>query len=186
VANLNEAIKTLFSVEFSSKPELFLHENDGENGYTLGGIYQKSNPNRIDWNKIDKLMALFDNDIKRVSRMLYYDVKTMNDVIEIYRLNYWDMLKLDNVVSQRIAEEIFLFGVVSGVKNGAKVAQRIVNVKDDGIIGHNTLDALNRYNLNLFDTEFDLSEIKYFEELAMKKPRLKVFLNGWRNRAMYV
>jgi len=40
--------------------------------------------------------------------------------------------------------------------------------------------------LKYIDKEFDMAEIKYFEELAMKKPRLKVFLDGWKNRALYV
>ena len=186
MADLKEAITKLFEVEFNNKPELFLHENEGENGYTLGGVYQRANPSEIDWQRVDKLMALFDNDIKRVSRMLFYDVPTMEAVLTVYHLNYWKVLQLSRVHSQKIANEIFLFGVVAGVRNGAEVAQRIVGVIDDGVIGSQSIQALNDFDAEKFDDLFDEAEIQYFEGIAEKNPRLAVFVDGWKNRAVYV
>ena len=184
MANIKDGLTEVFKVEFSNNPDLFLHKNHGEYGYTLGGIYQKANPTQIDWDLVS--WAVEKVGIKRASRMLYFDIASMESVVEVYKNSYWDGLKLDNVVSQKIANEIFLMGVVSGVKNSSKIAQRLIGVTDDGIIGNMTINALNAFNENEFDKKFDEKEIEYFESLARNNPKYERFLNGWKNRAMAV
>jgi hypothetical protein len=186
MANLYLALRELWQVEFSNDPDKFLHKNSGEHGLTLGGVYQVANPSQINWTFINGLLLLCGNDMKRASRMLYFDTETMEKVKGVFHNSYWSKLQLDKVESQKIANEIFLFAVVSGVKNGAKVAQKLIGVESDGVIGNVTLNALNAYDENKFDIEFDKLEIAFFENLVDNKPALSKFLRGWKNRAVLV
>ena len=186
MADINITLKHLFDVEFSSKQTKFLHKNPTENYYTLGGISQKANPLTLNWSFVYKIVALCEGNIFRASKMLYNDDIIMNQVKAIYYNNYWLKMKLDKVKSQKIADEIMLMGVVGGNKNAIKIAQRTVGVEDDGIIGDITLKALNEYDEDLFDIEYDKNEIEHFEALVDNREEFAVYLNGWRNRAAAV
>ena len=187
MANLETTLKIVFDKEFNNNPDLFLHHNQGETGLTLGGIYQNAHPHDINWEFIKSLIVLCGTDMKRASRMLYFDTHTMNDVRDIFKRYYWDVLKLDKIVSQKIASELMLLGVLAGNTTAIKVAQRVVNVTVDGIIGNQTLTALNQFNENRFDVEFDDEEIKQFEAIVASNPdKYARYLDGWKNRAVSV
>jgi hypothetical protein len=186
MAKLHLALEKLWKVEFGNNPDKFLHKNQGESGWTLGGVYQKANPTQIDWNFISKLVELCNYNAKEASRMLYFNPRIMEKVQGVFHNKYWSGLKLDRVDSQKIAEEIFLFAVLSGSKTSAKVAQRLIGVKADGLIGSISLDAINNYNEDLFDIKFDEVEIGYLSTLAEDKPQFSKFLNGWVNRSYAV
>lgn len=184
MANITTSLKKIFQVEFANVPEKFLHKNSGEDGFTLGGIYQKANPIGIDWGLVEWLESKVG--MIRASRMLFNDKETMKSVENIFYDRYWYPMRLDEVESQKIADEIFMMGVVSGNKQAVKLAQRLINVDDDGIIGRNTIRALNAFNEDTFDKVYDSLEVEYFENLAENKPRFAKFLNGWKNRSVAV
>lgn len=186
MANLDKSLKLLFQVEFSNLPNKFLHKNKGENGYTLGGIYQKANPSSIDWNFIEDIVAKNNGDIKRSSVELFLNPRITKEVKDVFRDKYWNAMRLDNVVSQKIADEMFLFGVVAHPKNAIKLAQRLVGVSVDGLIGIKTLSALNSFDASIFDLSFDNLEKGYFEGLVINSPRLVINVKGWKNRADFV
>jgi len=80
------------------------------------------------------------------------DVKniTIEDALAIYRRDYWDLLGLDQLRSQAVAEEIFDTAVNSGPGTAVEVAQRSLNylghrLSIDGLLGPITLEALNEY-----------------------------------------
>lgn len=186
MASLDKSLKLLFQVEFSNMPNKFLHKNKGEDGYTLGGIYQKYNKDNIDWNFIEDLLAKNDGDLKKSSVELFLNPRIMKEVKDAYRDKYWNYMKLDDVKSQKIADEMFLFGVLAHPKNAIKLAQSLVNITVDGLIGNKTLNALNSFDENSFDLKFDDLEEKYFEKIILRSPRLAVNLKGWKNRANFV
>ena len=69
---------------------------------------------------------------------------TFEDVAPIYRKNYWDRVKGDNLpVGLDLC--IFDFGVNAGVGRAAKFIQSIIGTTVDGGIGPNTLGALEAY-----------------------------------------
>jgi hypothetical protein len=186
MARLDKSLKLLFQVEFSNMPNKFLHKNAGEDGYTLGGVYQKANPLSIDWNFIQDVVDKNNGDIKRASVELFLNERIMLNVKEVYRDKYWNYMKLDDVKSQKIADEMLLFGVVAHPKNAIKLAQSLVNVTVDGLIGNQTLNALNSFDESKFDIDFDILEKDYFEELVVHNPILAINLKGWKNRADFV
>jgi len=186
MADIDISLKNVFHLEFSNDPKLFLHYNSGEDGWTLGGIYQKANPVQVNWDFISSLVVLCGTDIKRASVMLFNDKETIERVNKIYYFKYWKPLKLDEVKSQKIADEIFAMAIVGGLKTATKLAQSVVGATIDGIIGSKSLSKINSFNEQDFDIMYDKKEIQHFKELAENKPKFEKYLDGWKNRALFV
>ena len=66
---------------------------------------------------------------------------THDDVYPIYKENYWDRLRADDLPSG-VDFCTFDWGVNSGTSRAAKALQRIIGVEQDGGIGPMTLQAL--------------------------------------------
>jgi hypothetical protein len=103
-----------------------------------------------------------------------------------YKEAYWDRMRLDEISSQIKANEMFIFAVNVGVKPAVRVAQQLVGVVNDGIVGDQTVAAINKFDEERFDKQFDRAELEYYNRLMQKNPRLKIYANGWRNRALAV
>lgn len=182
MADVKLAVKKVYELEFNN-PKNALHVNEGEQGYTYMGIYQKAHPTWPGWRKVDAALTKNSGDITKASVELYSDVSVQALVGLFYTNKFWLPIKLDKVKSQKVAEEIFVFAVNAGFKAAIKAAQRCVGAKDDGVIGPCTINALNEVDEYQFSVEYDQEEIYYYEELVMKNPKFKKFMNGWRNRA---
>lgn len=185
MADFKKAMAELSKLEFSS-PRNFLHKNPGEIGYTVGGIYQAAHPRWGGWSFVIGALEQSGGDVKEASSELYHDPAFRNIVSSFYKALFWDSMRLDEVVPQNTAEELFVFGINAGQKTAVKRAQEIIGAVADGIIGPNTIKALNEHSEDDFDMQFDEAEIKYYEALIRHRPALAVFRNGWRNRAKAV
>ena len=192
MADFNKAFETLMRLEWSNCEDA-LHKNPGEDGYTFMGIYQKAHPDSILWEILDNYKFIEDiegepreEQLKRLSTLMCNNWNAMQEVKNIYRQKYWNRAKLYDVQSQKIAEEIFVFGVNAGIERAIKLAQKIVGVKPDGIVGPKTLAALNGYNGKLFDILFDAGEAEYYESLVRAKEKFARYEDGWLNRAKAV
>jgi len=115
---------------------------------------------------------------------------------EIYKKGYWEPLHLSEVTSQNIANEIFDTAVICGVGTAAKFVQRTLNVlnrnetdwkdiKVDGIIGNETIFALNtaikKRESNILITFGILQGYRYIE-IAEQRKKDEFNINGWINR----
>jgi lysozyme family protein len=108
---------------------------------------------------------------------------TKDDVINrVLKPNYWNKWRADEIKNNSIACLVvdWLWG--SGVY-GIKFPQRILKVKDDGIVGPLTLAAINNYpdQEELFNLLWARRK-KHFEDIAEADPSQKRFLKGWLNR----
>lgn len=99
----------------------------------------------------------------------------------IFKEGFWDRWKADEINNQAIANLLVDWCWVSGIY-GIKYPQRILGVKDDGIVGDKTIAAINNYpnKKELFDKLWNRRK-KYFEDIAKTHNRAK-FLNGWLRR----
>ena len=185
MANIKEAMKILAFVEHNNDNTKVLHKNKGELGLTFWGIYQSAHPTLSIWNTINKTLKIEPN-IKNAGLLLMKDNELLNQVNAFYKREFWDRMKLDEVHSQHIANEIFIFGVNVNWKIAIKETQKLIGVEADGLIGSKTLSVLNSFNENKFDRDFDEVEIKYYESIVKNKPHLAVNLKGWFSRARYV
>ena len=184
MANFNEAFQILMRLEFS-KPEDALDRNPTEKGWTFMGIYQPAHPHWKGWDEILGAVA-YGGNIEKISRVLYASENLRAEVRRFYKEAYWNRMRLSEVESQLKANEIFIFGVNVDVRPAVRVTQQLVGVVNDGIVGEQTLAAINRYDEAKFDKQFDRAELQYYNNLIEKNPKFRIYANGWRNRAQAV
>ena len=186
MADIKEALTILWKLEHNNNPEEVLHVNKGENGYTFFGIYQSAHPNLELWNIVRQKLSQYNGDAKLAGSILF-DNPRVNELVEhFYQREFWGKMRLDEIGSQHIANEMFIFGVNTHPVTVIKVAQRIVGVKQDGVIGKVTIGALNGFDESVFSEAFDVIEKEHYQKIVFAKPEKSIYLKGWRNRAEYV
>lgn len=181
MADFTKAYRKMKSAEYSGKEYKFLHFLNDEKGYTCGGIYQGANPTALDWNLIDRVVKEVKN-IKRVSVWLHYDRDMNMRIFNYFKKHYWDISRLDEIQHQKVAEEIFMASVLFNPVRAVKMAQKIAQVKEDGILGKYSLKGINNVALRHFDEVYDILESKLAETVAYKYNK-EHYLDGWKNRA---
>jgi len=187
MANFKDAFKKFKGIEFN-RADNVLHKNAGENGLTFYGIYQSAHPQWSGWSKIVSYLMTHGYDRKRASIVASQDNILIHEVQSFYYLNYWLPLRLDEIKSQKIAEELLFFYInIGNKKKVVRYAQSIAGVVVDGIIGKNTIKALNNLDEDIFDREYDRKEISHYKRLVRYNPkRFGIFLKGWINRARII
>ena len=171
-------------LEFSS-PKDALEINPTENGYTYMGIYQGAHPEWLGWKIVREYVNKYSTR-KEASIALYNNEELRKYVFELYKTEYWNPLRLDEIIEQRKADEMFVFGVNAGITKAVKLAQKLVGVKVDGRIGKVTIGAINAFDVDKFDVGYDVEENKYYDKILEANPAKKIFAAGWRNRAKAV
>lgn len=107
---------------------------------------------------------------------------TVEDVAPIYKKNYWDRVKGDNLPAG-LDLCIFDFAVNAGPGRAAKMIQRMIGVTVDGGIGPMTLQALGIYEeevggINEVIIEYQKQRQSYYESLK----NFDTFGKGWTRR----
>ena len=107
----------------------------------------------------------------------------MNDADweKVYKGTFWDKIKGDDIKSQRIADALANWAWGSGVGTPAKTIQKIVGVKADGVIGKQTVDAINSGNEEDIYNKFKKANIDFFDRLS-SQPTYSMYRKGWFNR----
>lgn len=104
---------------------------------------------------------------------------TPEEIHDIYRFQYWDALRCDELPAG-VDYAVFDFAVNSGVSRAARYLQRVLGVKQDGIVGVNTIRAAKEA-----DPAFVVQKLC---ELRMQFLRglktWKTFGKGWKRRVM--
>jgi hypothetical protein len=180
-----KAFKILKDLEYSNKPELFLHKNRNEEYLTIGGVTEKWYP-QLDWNFIREICQDCKGDFARASVMLHADNDTRISVFDLFKKRHWEKLRLDEIRDQNTCEELFISAVHIEKRNTVTLAQRIIGAKVDGWIGDETVRLLNAYDPDKFDVEFDQAELVYYQKTIGRNPDLKYAMKGFENRAYKV
>ena len=106
---------------------------------------------------------------------------TEEDVAPIYRKNYWDRIKADDMPSG-LDLCVFDFGVNAGTGRAAKYLQRMIGTTPDGGIGPMTLKALDEYienkDVGTAIAEYQHRRQTYYEGLK----HFGTFGRGWTRR----
>ena len=106
---------------------------------------------------------------------------TVEDATNIMKKNYWDRWKADQIKNQAVANTLVDWVWGSGAW-GIKIPQRILGVKDDGIVGDKTIEALNKQNQNKFLEKLYLARFNFLDGIVASNPSQKRFIKGWKNR----
>ena len=106
---------------------------------------------------------------------------TKEDVEPIYKKNYWDRVKGDDL-PEGLDLSIFDFAVNAGPGRAAKFIQRLVNTTVDGGIGPNTLKCINyhveHYGISTTIDQYQSERQNYYESLS----NFETFGRGWTRR----
>lgn len=102
---------------------------------------------------------------------------TPEDVKPLYKHNYWDRVKGDNLPSG-LDWALFDWAVNSGSGRAARSIQRIVGVEADGGIGPMTLTAIGDFDVNHLLDKLHYSRQSFYESLD----DFQYFGNGWTRR----
>ena len=106
---------------------------------------------------------------------------TVEDVSPIYKKNYWDRVKGDELPAG-LDLCVFDFGVNAGTGRAAKYLQNLVGATADGAIGPGTLRSVNAYvqveGLAQTIDEYQRARQGYYEQLST----FETFGRGWTRR----
>ena len=106
---------------------------------------------------------------------------TFDDVAPIYKKNYWDKMKGDDLPSG-LDLCVFDFGVNAGPGRAAKYLQTLIGTVADGGIGPNPLAKLKEYTdktgVKETITNYQNERQGYYEKLST----FKTFGRGWTRR----
>ena len=102
---------------------------------------------------------------------------TVDDVTPIYKQNYWDRVKADDLPSG-VDFAVFDLAVNGGVGRGAKMLQAVVGVKQDGGIGPQTLAAVA--NMDAVDIIYNYTARR--EDFYRSLSTFDTFGRGWLRR----
>ena len=112
------------------------------------------------------------------------DLKNMSDDewFMIFKTMFADPWKVDSIENQSIANVCIDFGWASGVQTAIKKVQKTLGCVPDGIVGKNTLAALNAPDKKATFDKLIRMRLQYCDAIVAKRPSSKVFLKGWKRR----
>lgn len=110
------------------------------------------------------------------------DLKAIDftEFCDILKWHSWDVWKADEIKNQSVAELVVDWHFNSG-KWGVIIPQRTIGVEADGIVGRQTLSALNGIGELQYNQIKDARK-KFYTDIVLNNPTQKVFLKGWFNR----
>lgn len=162
----------LYTAKFKKAVEYVLKNEGGyagdphdRGGATKYGISQRSYPNL---------------DIKKLNK---------EDAIKIYYCDYWLRGKFEEIQDEDVATKFFDLAVNMGSRSATFIVQRalrsacIAIIEEDGIVGSQTLSAINMTNPRVLLAAIKSEAAGYYRALVIKDQNQKKFLNGWLARA---
>ena len=130
-----------------------------------------------------------------ISQRAYPDLDienlTLEDAKAIYRRDYWDALRLDQVESGIISHEMFDAAINMGVTVAAKCAQKAANLlspgslKVDGFFGPRSVAVINQTaSVNVYALFKAMNGYQFMEyvDIIENKPKQIRFIKGWMKR----
>ena len=168
---------------YSNNPK----DNGGE---TYKGIARKFHPTWAGWKIIDgqKSFSGFPGNLKSVAHVLEPLVQAF------YKKEFWDVNRLDQVIHQAIANEMFDTAVNCGYVVAANFLQRSLNLLNrngrnypdlavDGKIGPVTLGVLNRHpSPNNVLKCLNGFQFHWYVMITESNKTQEEFFNGWIER----
>ncbi|MCF6211703.1 MAG: N-acetylmuramidase [Gammaproteobacteria bacterium] len=158
MADFNKAIGKTLAHEGGAK---FTDDPIDRGGATKYGISQRAYPNV---------------DIRNL---------TEQQARDIYKRDYWDRIRADEITSQAIAENIFDTAVNMGVRTASRLAQVALDIEPaDGIIGSQSLKTIDTADESSFIANYTIAKIARYTYICNRNKSQKKYLLGWINRAL--
>lgn len=112
------------------------------------------------------------DDLKNISGADWHDV---------FKSLYWDRWKADEIKNQSVANILVDWVWASG-SHGIKRPQRLLGVKADGIVGKQTVAAVNAMDAATLFKMIKDDRAKFIDEICRARPKNEKYRKGWMNR----
>ena len=121
----------------------YVNDPDDKGKETYMGISRVYHPKEIMWSVIDVMKKRHSGTV--LNYVLKESSVIQNNVKSIYKKEYWDVISLDNIPNQKIANEIFDDAVNRGVKSAIKTIQKVLGMNVNGVISEELINNLKKY-----------------------------------------
>lgn len=118
---------------------------------------------------------------RRAYPNLDFKTLTLDKVKRIYHRDYWRICRCDELPNV-LAIAVFDAAVNHGSRMAIEMIQRAIKAKPDGIVGPNTLAAIDRQNHNDLLTLYLARRGRKYARIVMNDPSQATFLLGWMHR----
>lgn len=150
----------------------YVHDPDDPGGITYMGITLKT------WLKVgfDK-----NNDgIVDVNDLLLLTHEER--IYKVFKPYYWDVWQADRIENQSIANLLVDWLINSGTRT-ISIVQQLLDVKKDGIVGRQTLAAINSHpDPEALHEQIKTARVYYIDGICARRPVLNKFKRGWKYR----
>ena len=120
------------------------------------------------------------------------DNLTIDSAMKLFEKEYWLRYRLSEIHDQNIANQIFLLLINMNPLNAGKIVQRAINLSlhttpciIDGIIGTDTLTALNSASSVLLSAMMRIESCRYYLMLVDNDESQRIYFRGWIRRALH-
>ena len=150
------------SLELILKYEgLYSNHKDDTGGATMRGITQ----------------GVYEDWVDRPVTVDEMKTLTVKDVAPIYKKNYWDKCKCDELPSG-VNFCTFDMAINAGTRRGVKTLQKVVGTRQDGIIGPVTIEAVNSIKPSIIINKYTEERENFYRSLSV----FPTFGKGWLRR----
>ncbi|WP_150980296.1 glycoside hydrolase family 108 protein [Heminiphilus faecis] len=123
-----------------------------------------------------------DGDIDVADLKLITPADAVNRVMKPH---YWDRWQADRIKSQSVANLVVDWVWASG-KYGITGVQKLLGVKEDGIVGEKTLAALNAQDPRALFDHIHRARARFIEDVIARRPTSAKYRAGWLRRLDYI
>lgn len=138
MANFKEAFHKVILAEGG-----YVNDPDDKGGETYLGITRVHHPKAKMWDIIDGIKKQYG--LSGINNRLKAIPVIIEEAESIYKKQYWDKIRLDEVYSQKVAHQLFDHAVNAGVGPAINIAQVIVGMKVTSRISQDLIDKLKVY-----------------------------------------
>lgn len=173
--------------ETSKVEGLYANNPADTGGETWAGISRNNFPTWSGWIIIDAIKHKYGKSTATINKYGRLDNTLHDKEIAFWKKNFWDVLKLDFVNDQQLANSVYDFGVNSGTSRAGKYLQTAYNsckglkaLSVDGLIGSKTLNAINTYDAKFLYNTYNKFREEFYRSIA--KGNQAQFLKSWLSR----
>lgn len=164
----------------------YANDPDDRGGETWRGIARKFWGSWPGWKIIDQIKLTKPASLNTA---LTANTALADMVVEFYKQNFWDPLKLDQIECAQTGLQLFDISVNSGTTRGAKMLQEAVNhfrannpIAVDGMVGPGTLAAANSIGHQQLYDQINVLRAAFYEAIIARDPSQAKFRKSWFSR----
>lgn len=156
-------------------------------GETYAGIARNFWGSWAGWKIIDKYKSDYKKAKTKLTLAAWINASAKvatepvrNLVVQFYKVNFWDLNKLDQINDQQLANTIYDFGVNSGKGRAVQFLEQIFGVKKDGIMDPEVIKLANNSDPEVIYKKYNAAREAAYRSWAVGDQA--EFLESWLSR----